>query len=281
MSLADIYSKAKIYHLTAEELDFILEYAKKLSIDPERVLVNKSLFNKLVETYKKESLKPNEKMIETIRQKLGFINPIEATFNSSKDFPAGINAKFYFDKYAFAPIKLEKNQPDYMLWQVISHRNMDKLIKGVEGTVIIDDRYGRSYKFPSKILDELKQNVTLVRTPHADKLELLQNRKYPRVAIDIPGYVQKLEGDKALYKALLCNISVGGLKIFIESDKTLFQRGEKLLVKFEIEGRKIETPVKVVYSGNMNYYGLMFEDLDFQSRRAIEKYISKNLEDLI
>jgi len=281
MSLSEIHNKAKTYHLSTEELSFILEYAKKLSIDPQRVLVNKSLFNKLVDEHKKESFKPKEQMIENIRQKLGFINPIEAVFRTSKDFPVGTNAKFYFDNYGFAPIKLEKNQPDYILWEVVSHRNMDRLVKGLEGMVVIDDRYGRSYKFPSKILDELKQNVTLIRTPHSDSLELLQNRKFPRVAIDIPGYIQKLEGEKALYKALLCNISVGGLKIFIESDKTLFQRGEKLLVKFEIEGHKVETPVKVVYAGNMNYYGLMFEDLDFQSRRAIEKYISKNLEDLI
>lgn len=280
MTLSDLYNKAKIYHLATDELDFIVSYAKKLSIDPERIFVNKSLFNKVIDEYKKDALKPNDQMIENIRQKLGFINPFEATFRTSKDFPPQTNAKLYFDKYAFAPIKLEKNQPDYMLWEVISHRNMDRLTAGIEATIIIDDRYGRSYKFPSKILDELKQNVTLIRTPHSDNLELLQNRKYPRVAIDIVGYIQKI-GEKALYKALLCNISIGGLKIFIESDHTLFQRGDKLTVKFELEGQKIETKVKVVYSGNMNYYGLMFEDLNFQSRRAIEKYISKNLEDLI
>ncbi len=277
----NIHNKAKIYHLNSDELEFIVKYAKELSIDPDRAFVNKALFNKLVEEYKKESIKPDEHMIENIRQKLGFINPIDTTFQTSKDFSIKTSAKFYFDKYGFAPIKLEKNQPDYMLWEVISHRNMDQLKPGVEGTIVIDDRYGRSYKFPSKILDELKQNVTLVRTPHSNTLELLQNRKYPRVAIDLPGYIQKLQGDKALYKALLCNISVGGLKIFIESDKSLFQRGDRLLVKFDLEGQKIETKVKVVYSGNMNYYGLMFEQLDFQSKRAIEKYISKNLDDLI
>ena len=281
MTTSEIYKKAKIYKLSRDELDFIIAFSTKLGFDPNRALVNKALFNRLVETYKKESFKPNEKMIESIKNKLSFTSPLDTLFRSSRDFPVGVRAKFYFDKYAYAPIALEKNQPDYQLWQVISHRNMDRVKKSVEGFVVIDDKYGRSYKYPTKILDELRhKDITLVRTLHSDDIELLQNRKYPRVAMDNEVFIKK-EDRKGLFKGIICNLSIGGAKLFIESSEQLFDKNDRISLRFDLDARQIEAEAKVVYAGNMNYYGVMFEDLDFQSLRTIENYIERNLDDLI
>ncbi len=282
MDKFDLHKKAKLYHLTKEELDFIDRYAKKIEVDPQRILVNKSLFNKIVELYNKEAFDPNRSFIDMIKQKLGFTNPLETMLRTTKEIAPATRAKFYVDNYTFAPIKLEKNKPDYLLWEVLSHRNMDLFNKGAEGFIVIDDKFGRSFKFASKILDTMKQNITSIRTPHSDNLILLQNRKYPRVAVDTEGYVQKISNEKTpLYKGLICNVSVGGVKLYIESSQTLFFKGDRLNVRFTLDGRKIEAIAKVVYSGNMSYYGLMFEEIDFQSKRTIETYISKNLHDLI
>ncbi|MRI83946.1 MAG: hypothetical protein C6I00_05940 [Nitratiruptor sp.] len=281
MSISQLHTKAKAFDLSQEELQFIIHYAQKVGIDPERVLVNKELFENLVAEYERESLRPDQRFVEILRQKLGFASPLGATFQSTRgSLPPGTMAKFIFADGSFAPIKLEKNKPDYLLWEVISHRNMDRLKKGEEGHILIEDRYGRSYRFPSRILDELRQNVTLIRTPHAEELELLKDRSHPRIAVEGVGWLQRLvegrrEGER--YPARLKSLSNSGITVVVENGGNLFGRYERLWIEFEVGGQQVRGVVKVVLGGSDGKYLLLFENFDPRSMRVIERFIASKI----
>ena len=274
-----IYDKAKTYHLTKEELDFILDYSKKLNLDPQRVLVNKELFQKIVDRYKKESPKVDEFMLQSIKKKLDFINPFEDIFTTTRDFPIYTEGRFYIDSHIFSPIRLEKSGEEHQLWEVKSHKNMDKLKKGIEGFIVVDDNFGRSYRFDSKIVEEFDYGHKVVKIPHSGSITLLQQRKHPRVFTDFEGFVQKIEGAKKgpLYKCKICNISVGGLKIHMDGSRQYYERFDKVKVQFKLDGENIEAKAQIRYASKENYYGLMFEELDFHSKKVIERYVSRHL----
>ncbi|NPA56716.1 MAG: PilZ domain-containing protein [Epsilonproteobacteria bacterium] len=284
MSLSQLYTKARAFQLTCEELEFIIFYSKKLGIETERVLVNKELFQRLVQSYMEGSLKPDEQMVEGLRYKLGFVNPVEATFRSTSDLHRGLRALFSLDRDRSSPIELERNRPDYLLWRVLSHRNMDLLREGVEGTIFLEDRYKREYRFRTRILNELRQNLILIRTPHAQEIELLQSRRYPRVAVGGEASVRLLgrEGREEAVRYRLCNISKGGLKLCALDSvgEGLLSHHDRLVVEFGIDGTPVKGVAKVVYSGPDGYYGVMFEELDARSLRAIEGYIARRLDPL-
>ncbi len=281
--LDEYYRAAKIRGLNAKESNFIYDYAQKLHLDPNRVLVNKEFFNKIVEEYKTENAKPNEEFITTIKEKLDFVSSLARQIYSTKDIPKNQRAKFYFSQHDYVPITLTTKYDDYGLWKLELHGKMDMVRPGMSGFVVFEEKHLIAYRFDITIEDILSfHNEKFLKIPHSDNLVVLAKRKYPRVDVDIQGVVKrkgKLR-DNPYYKCKICNISEGGAKICLEDD--IFHQGEELELKFKLNMEDIEAESKVIakitYEGP-GQYGLQFVNIDPHMKFVIGKYVNMHLKE--
>ena len=281
--LSEYHQAAKIRGLNAKESNFIYEYAQKLHLDPNRVLVNKDFFETVVDAYKKETAKPDETFINEIKEKLNFISILARRIYSTKDILEKQKAKFYFDRHHYVPIQLESKYEDYALWKIELHANMDRVRPGMQGFVIFEEKHLVAYKFETTIEDVLTfHREKFLKIPHSDNLVVLAKRQYPRIDVDIEGLVKrkgKLR-DNPYYKCKICNISEGGVKICVGED--LFKAGEILEVKFKLNLEDIEAEsevkAKITYEGP-GQYGLKFLDIDPHMKFVIGKYVNMHLKE--
>jgi len=281
--LSEYHQAAKIRGLNAKESNFIYEYAQKLHLDPNRVLVNKEFFDAIIKEYKKENPKPDEDFIDSIKDKLNFVSTLARRIYSTKDIQRNQKAKFYFSRYEYVPITLSKQYEDYGLWKIELHGKMNMLTSHMRGSVIFEEKRLIAYRFETRIEDILTfHNEKFLKIPHNNDLKVLAKRKYPRIDVDIPGIVKrkgKLR-DNPYYKCTICNLSEGGAKICIGED--LFHEGEELELKFKLNLENIETESKVVakitYDGP-GQYGLQFLDIDPHIQFVIQKYVNTYLKE--
>ncbi len=281
MSLSEFIKTAKIYHLNRDEINLLSKYSEQLHIEPTRVLVNRQLFEKIIEAYKRDVPKIDAKFLHTLKEKLNFTSTLAARIENSKDIKEGQKAKFYFDRFTFAPITLQDNQENYLLWKAGLHRNATLLEEKREGTIIFEERYLIAYQFATTISEIYKYADELfIKTPHSNSIKLLAKRRYPRVEVDIEGVVRKSGKlrDNPFYKCRICNISEGGAKICI--DNAPFKERDRLILGFKLGYEPIDTEsaieAEITYDGKESY-GLKFLNLSEHARYIISKFVASQI----
>ncbi|SMC09994.1 PilZ domain-containing protein [Nitratiruptor tergarcus] len=283
MQSTDFFNTAKIYHLNAEEINFLIHYSEKLRLDPLRALVNRQIFEKIIEAYKKDitTITINKKLINSLKKKLNFTSSLANTIYSTKDIQKDQKAKFYFDRFQFVPLQLQDNQKNYLLWKALLHRNVNLLKENISGEIIFEERYLIAYKFTTTITEIYKYaDEIFVKTPHSDNIIVLAKRRYPRVEVDLEGFVRKSGKlrDNPFYKCRICNISEGGAKICLQNAP--FKENEKLILRFKLAFEDIDTEsiveAEITYDG-MESYGLKFVGMDEYSRHVVRKFVTSQI----
>jgi len=279
--LDEFYKAAKIRKLNAQEMQLIHDYAEQLHLDPIRVLVNKDLFDRVIEHYKAQTPRYDSSLITSLQEKLAFVSIIARRLHSTKDISENQKAKFYFDKFSYNPITLVKHYDTYNLWRIDLHRNMDMFRRGIRGYVIFEERNLIAYKFEATIEDILRYHEEkFLKIPHTDQLIVLAKRQYPRIEVDLDGLVKRVGKlrENPYYKCKICNISEGGVRICVGED--IFKEGEELEVKFKLSYEDIEAQAlvkaKITYEGP-GQYGLQFLSIDDHARFVIARYVQAHL----
>ncbi len=275
------YQQAKIYNLSKKEADLILHYAQKLGLDPLRIFANSSFFDQIVQTYRKETLVPDERMLEDIKEKLGFHKRIKTHLQSTKEIPFGQKGKFLIDRFTSLPIQLDRVTDTYTLWKVLPHRDAHLLQKGTSGDIVFEENFLIAYRFPATIQETREDRDTKrIKIPHTSNLKVLAQRRYPRVECDFEGVIRKQGSprENPFYTCKLCNISEGGAKICL--DAPIFKEHDSVILQFKINLENIEAEsvveAKIAFDGD-GQYGLKFTNLDSHARAIIKRYVQSKM----
>lgn len=271
---------AKIRDLNPQEIRFIQEYAQKLDLDPIRVLVNKDFFEKILDQYKKEKIILDRSMISSIQEKLDFVSKLAIQIQNTKDIQEGQKAKLHVDNYTYIHIQLIQQHDTYSLWKVLSHA-IDDIKKGDSVTIIFEERFLIAYRFETSIMDILTVgNEKIIKIPHSSNVKVLAKRKFPRVEVNLEGFVKKTGKlrDNPFYKCQICNISEGGAKICLPSAP--FREKDRVILRFKLNYENLETEsdieTEITYYGKESY-GLKFVNLDGHTKFVIRKFVESKM----
>ncbi len=281
---ADFFQQAKLYKLTKDEADFIFSYAQKSSIPPTRVLVNSDLFEKIAKHYIQDTIIANHALLQNIRRKLSFDTTLPKTLHSTKEIEIAQRGKLHIDSNHFIPIRLHRSDDTHMLWEVMPHEKRISLQEKQKGYILFEKRHLIAYRFDT-LVEKIRQigGKRYLKIPHSDNIELLARRKYPRIEVDIDGFIKKvskLTEPQPLVACKVTNISEGGAKICLAMSGANFKDKEQVILKFTLDFTNIETTsevqAQIVYKGE-ECYGLKFVRMDEKTRFVIAKFIAKNL----
>ncbi len=277
--LDQYYQLAKIKGLSPRESELLATYAIRLGLEPERVLINKSFFESIAEEYQKHQYRPDETLLHSLREKLGFTSIIGRRKFSTKEISKNQKAKFYFEPKEYVPITLLRHHENYNLWRVELHGNMNKLHTGMEGYAVFEEAYSIAYKFQTLIQELLIfYNETLIKLPQSNNLVPLAKRHHPRIDVQIPATVKK-EGkirENPYHSCIIVNLSEGGARIRMK--EKVFFIGELIEIRFKLDYEHIQSKGEVVAQityEKENECGLKFINLDPATRFLLANYVTK------
>lgn len=288
------FSFAQERGLSTGETGILWDYSNKTEVDPMLILEFKSPFEKVVDLYVKTDGNADEKLVQTMRKKLGFNNnfyfiPLSLT----KDIELYQSAKVAIDGRRVVDAALYDKDEKYMHWllldiehaSIVPEKSRIKITFLREGDAI--------YAFGSQIERIIQdRHKTIIKIPHTFELTRNQRRELSRASTDMPAFIgvaKETEGDAEIiwYSGRIVDISAMGAKFRIPpemNEEYKIKLNEELEIKFEADKNQITSKAKIVSVGEeetATYIGLEFLDMKDALQGQIFKYVLNEQKKLV
>jgi len=268
--------------LTEEEAEILWKYSLKLGRDPFLALEFKAPFERVVDLYLNEEPSPNEKLIQDMREKLGFdFVPYFVPLVSTKDIELFQPAKITLEDNSRYDVALFDKDERYMYWAIIEG-SIPKDITGQKVTVTFVRKGDGIYKFESNVERTFIDNGKLIlQMPHTFEHTRYQRRDYARVEVELPaevGIYNKEENRTDWIRGELVDISAGGAKVCIplQSLERELPPTTEVTLKFELAGKPFSLKASVVNvypRRRSTCYGVKFEKIKTEEQKAIHDFV--------
>ncbi|NPA54312.1 MAG: PilZ domain-containing protein [Aquificae bacterium] len=271
--------------LTEKEANLLWEYAHRLERDPFLVLEYKAPFEKVIQKYIEENPDFDEKLVKSIRKKLGFDGlPEGLPLISTKDIELYQTGNLITQTGKMYPVALYDKDEKYMYWYLIDIRPPFAFKVGEKVRIRFLRTEDGMYTFEGIVEEIIQENGKyIVKIPHTFDLERVQRRKEVRVKINKPVEIvyKTKDGNKHSIYTRLLDISAEGAKFCLkkkDAQEEQLKIGTDLTLSFELEGEKLvinATLKNIVEENDNECYGVQFQKLDKKVKDIILKFIQK------
>jgi len=284
------FRNGESYGLTKKELEILWKYSQKLHKDPFLVIEYKSPFEKVIQAYIEDNPNYDEKLIKSMRKKLGFDKiPPFMPLISTKDIELFQTGTLIFENRIF-PVALYDKDEKFMYWYVIDKKPPFPFKVGDTVKIRFIREDDAVYIIESKIQDMYEEDGKfIIKLPHTFKLLQIQRRRDFRLKINLPLelFVKDIHGNQVKMKLETTDISIDGVGFcipIIESKDLRMGIGTEIKLKITFEDREIETVAiikNIRETGKKLCYGAEFKDMHTEDKNYLIKFVQGEQQKLL
>ncbi len=289
------YAKEK--ELNDKQISILWNYSKFLNRDPFLTLEFKAPFEKVINEYINTDKNFDESLIKDLRRKLGFDNvPDMMPLVVTKDIDLFQTGNLITPDNSTYEIALFEKDERFMYWIVMKDYEYINVSKGEVVKIAFTRKNDAVYNVHVPVLDIIKEeDKTLLKFPHTFDLVRIQRREFPRIKVNLDGFIRRIDYDKDIVKNKILkwhyvrieNISAGGVRICIPQEKRVqlnIYTGHKVELKFELNSREIKvsgTVVNIHEKKKEICYGIKFENVPKEIFEFISQFVQKEHQKLL
>lgn len=284
------FRNGESYGLTKKELEVLWKYSQKLHKDPFLVIEYKAPFEKVIQAYIEDNKNYDEKMIRSMRKKLGFDKiPPFMPLISTKDIDLFQTGTLIFENRVF-PVSLYDKDEEYMYWYLIDQMPPFPFKKGDTVRIRFTREDDAVYIVEGKVEDIFSEDSKyIIKIPHTFKFLQIQRRRDFRIKASLPleVFATDKEGNQVKIELETTDISIDGICFCIpvkDAKDLKMSIGTEVFLRIHFEDKKVETKAvikNIREAGKSICYGAEFKDMSNENKNYLIKFVQTEQQKLL